>query len=173
MLIKKCEMNDLADIGEFYDNVVWDLTQSINYPKWTYKEYPSIKSAETAISNGNQYACIKDGVIVGAYILDTDPYGDYSAGEWTRNLKTGEYMIIHAFAVSTKMSGSGIGTAMVRHCAETAKSLGCKAVRIDVVPDNIPARRLYEKNGFTFAGEKDLGRNISDIPRFALYELNF
>lgn len=40
-------------------------------------------------------------------------------------------------------------------------------------PSNTPARRLYEKIGFTFAGEKDLLRGIEDIPEFALYELNF
>ena len=62
---------------------------------------------------------------------------------------------------------------MVKYCIDYAREHGFKAIRLDVVPENIPARRLYERLGFTFAGEKDLKRDIEDIPTFALYELNF
>ena len=46
-------------------------------------------------------------------------------------------------------------------------------MRVDVVPGNYPAERLYKKLGFTFAGEKDLCRGIADIPLFRLFEYNF
>ena len=62
---------------------------------------------------------------------------------------------------------------MVEYCIHTAKENGYKAVRLDVIPTNAPARRLYENMGFLFAGEKDLSRDIKDISTFALYELNF
>lgn len=67
----------------------------------------------------------------------------------------------------------GIGGYMVERCIGLAMSSGYKAIRIDVVPDNIPAINLYEQKGFTFAGTKDLLRNIDGIPLFSLYELNF
>ncbi len=38
---------------------------------------------------------------------------------------------------------------------------------------NYPARQLYEKKGFTFAGDADLDRGIEEIPIFSLYELNW
>lgn len=41
-----------------------------------------------------------------------------------------------------------------------------------VVPGNVPAIRLYEKMGFTYAGTADLLRGIEDIPLFDLYEMN-
>ena len=63
-----------------------------------------------------------------------------------------------------------IGRFMVDYCTSKAQADGYKAVRLDVVPDNIPARKLYEKAGFRFAGEKDLQRGIEEIPTFALYE---
>ena len=70
------------------------------------------------------------------------------------------------------MKGLGIGSRMVQYCIDYAKASGYKAVRVDVVPSNIPACKLYEKHGFTFAGEKDLERFVY-IPTFVLYELNF
>ena len=48
-----------------------------------------------------------------------------------------------------------------------------KAFRTYIVSENIPARRFYEKNGFTYAGEADLGRGIEDIPVFGLLEKNW
>jgi RimJ/RimL family protein N-acetyltransferase len=48
-----------------------------------------------------------------------------------------------------------------------------KGVRVDVVPGNFPARNLYEKMGFTYAGEYDLKRGIEHIPTFQLLEFSF
>ena len=45
-------------------------------------------------------------------------------------------------------------------------------MRLDVVPGNIPAERLYKKIGFKSAGTKDLKRNIPEVPVFDLFELN-
>ena len=48
-----------------------------------------------------------------------------------------------------------------------------KEIRIDIIPTNDPARRLFEKNGFTYVGDTDLELSIGDIPEFSMYELNF
>lgn len=47
-----------------------------------------------------------------------------------------------------------------------------EAIRLDVVPDNIPAKKLYEKCGFQYVGDVDLERDIPEIPLFSMYELN-
>ena len=61
---------------------------------------------------------------------------------------------------------------MVAQSIEIARKGGYQALRLDVVPENIPAERLYEKLGFSFAGTKDLRRNIDEVPVFDLFELN-
>lgn len=174
MNISKCTLSDLDEVGKLYDEVVLYLTKNINYPKWTYKDYPSRISAEEAIKNNNQYMCTDDdGKVVGAFVFDADPRGNYDCGDWSRQLNQGEYLIIHAFAVHPKLQGRGIGPIMVQYCIDKAKKEGFKGIRLDAVPDNLPARKLYEKMGFSFAGEKDLDRNVAEIPTFVLYELNF
>lgn len=50
---------------------------------------------------------------------------------------------------------------------------GYKGIRLNVVPDNIPARRLYEKCGFKYVGDVDLERGIEEIPMFSMYEYIF
>lgn len=132
--------------------------------------YPGKESIERAILQGVQYGCFSDGKAVGAFILNEDPQGVYEAGEWITDAKEGEYLVIHTLASDPEMYRTGIGRQMVTYAIQTAQMLGKKAVRLDVVPSNEPARKIYEKMGFRFAGEKDLKRNIEEIPVFALYE---
>lgn len=165
-------MSDLEAVSSFYDKATLHLTKTINYPKWTYKEYPSMESVKKAISDEVQFMCVEDNAILGAFILNDNPQGAYEKGDWQTNLKKGEYLVIHTLATEPDLHNRGIGKFMVTYCVSYAKEHGFKAIRLDVVPENIPAKRLYEKLGFTFAGAKDLERNIEEIPTFDLYELN-
>ncbi len=81
--------------------------------------------------------------------------------------------LLHALAISPEMQGKGLGAEIVRFCTEEAKSKGYKAFRLDIVPGNAPAQKLYEKSGFKYAGDADLDRGIAHIPVFSLYELNW
>ena len=173
MKIFKCTMENLDNVTEFYDKVTEYLEKNINYPKWTHKEYPSRESVVQAIGDGSQYACEDNGRIIGAFVLNDDPQGDYSAGDWKEQLDRGEFLVIHALARDPEVCQSGLGRKMVEYCINAAKDGGYRAIRLDAVPTNIPARRLYEGMGFSFAGERDLSRGIEDIPEFVLYELNF
>ena len=173
MKIFKCAMDSLEKAARFYDGVTEYLEKNVNYPKWTHKEYPSEESVTLAIKEGTQYVCEDSGKVLGAFVLNDNPQGDYTVGDWSVNLKRGEYLVIHALARDPYLCGKGVGRKMVEYCIDKAKEGGYKAIRLDAVPTNTPARKLYENLGFSFAGEKDLRRGIEDIPMFALYELNF
>ena len=171
--INKCTYDDLSAVGKLYDNVTKYLEEHVNYPKWTHGEYPSLASATIALNDGSLY-CVKQGdKIVSAFVLNSDPQGDYSVGDWSKFIPEGEYMVIHSLAVLDECKGKGVGQEVVKFCIDTAKEQGYKGIRVDVVPGNFPARKLYEKMGFTYAGEYDLKRGIEHIPTFQLLEFNF
>ena len=54
--------------------------------------------------------------------------------------------------------------------AEFAKKSGIKTIRLDVYEKNIPAIKLYEKNGFIYTGTVDLGLGNYGLKWFRLYE---
>lgn len=170
MQVRKCTEPYLDDTIRFYDRVTAYLDAHVNYPKWIPGAYPGAESTRRAMEAGVQYICLDAGRITGAFILNDDPQGDYSAGEWSRALRQGEYLVLHTLAVEPERYGRGIGRFMTEYCIRAAQERGFQALRLDVVPDNIPARRLYEKMGFRYAGTKDLKRDIEAIPEFALYE---
>jgi len=171
MQIRKCQESDIVSTGAFYDKVITWLDAHINYPKWIYRIYPSEGSVREMVRSGAQYICTDDQTIIGAFVLSTDPQGNYSRGNWTCDLREGSYLTLHAFAVEPDIHGQGLGSKMLQFCIEKARSEGYKALRLDIVPTNIPARRLYEKNGFQYVGEADLERGIEDIPVWSLFEL--
>ena len=173
MQIRKCSEADIADAGAFYDRIVKWLNDTINYPRWIYGVYPSAESVRAMTKEGAQYICVSGGKIMGAFALNNKPQGCYWKGQWSRELREGTYMVLHALAIAPDMRRHGAGSQIIRFCIDLAKSEGYKALRADIVPDNYPARALFEKNGFTYAGDADLELEIGDIPFFSLYELNW
>ena len=67
----------------------------------------------------------------------------------------------------------GIGTAMFREMIALARAWGVEQLELEYVEGNERGVRLYEKMGFTYAGEKDLKRGYDNIPTFQLLEYNF
>ena len=50
--------------------------------------------------------------------------------------------------------GTGIGSSLVRHVLDAARSLGYKQVGVWTYRDNAPARRLYESVGMATTGKR-------------------
>lgn len=172
MLIRQCKIEEIETVGEFYDSVVKDLCENVNFPKWTYKVYPSTQFVREMTCAGEQFVCFDNGKLVGAFVFNDDPQGEYEKATWGVSLQRGEYGVCHALAIATALQGKGLGKQIVDFCIQRAKRLGYKAIRLDVVPTNFPARKLYEKCGFTYVGDADLERGYDDIPVFSLLELN-
>ncbi|MCH5153517.1 MAG: GNAT family N-acetyltransferase [Clostridiales bacterium] len=170
--IQECSPLDVESVGEFYDGVVKYLTEHVNYPKWMYREYPSEPFVRDMVEAHSQYVCRIDGKIVAAFAINDDPEREYRNVKFSKVVAHGEYLTIHALAVATELQGQGIGKQIVQFCIDFAQAHGYKAIRLDVVPGNFPAKKLYERCGFQYLGDVDLGRGYEHIPLFSMYELN-
>lgn len=171
MIFTKATEEQTEQIVRFYLDIVSHLKATVNYPKWDDKR-PSRQGIVEAINSGELYLLTEGDTIVGAVTLGENPEGNYEVGGWSADLQQGEYLTVHLFAVHPDSARKGLGTYMVRECIRIAKESGYKAIRLDTVPNNHPANHLYMKNGFTYAGTKDIERGIPEIPVFNLYELN-
>ena len=49
--IRKGSEEDIARIGQFYDDVVLWLNDHVNYPRWIYKVYPSESSVRDMVNS--------------------------------------------------------------------------------------------------------------------------
>lgn len=108
MEIKVCKEKDIVEVGMFYDRVVSYLCETINYPKWQYKKYPSEISVREKVKVQQQFVCVDGESIVGAFVLNDDPEGKYENADWTAKILQGEYMVCHTLATDPEVQGKGI-----------------------------------------------------------------
>jgi GNAT superfamily N-acetyltransferase len=65
----------------------------------------------------------------------------------------GRYIVLQpgkaeiAFAVIDQYQGQGIGAALMRHLAAIAREAGLKELAAEILPDNIPMLKVFEKSG--------------------------
>jgi RimJ/RimL family protein N-acetyltransferase len=65
----------------------------------------------------------------------------------------GRYVVVQretaelAFTVTDEYQGQGIGTALLRHLVKLARNAGIKDLVADVLPDNTPMLKVFEKSG--------------------------
>ena len=152
--------------------MTWKLENATRRRRWPYKIFLTTDYALDAARAGNQFICADGEKILAAFVLSEDPEGDYSKVTWSRDLAAGEYLVLHAFAVAPKFWRRGLGKKIVEFCLSYAAEKNYRALRLDIVPSNFPAQKLYEACGFKFVGAADLGRDFSGIPQFCLYERN-
>ena len=100
-----------------------------------------------------------DGRIVGTFalIFDGEPTydriyeGAWASEAWAENGDCA-YLAIHRVAIAVSDRGTGVSTAILDHAAETGRSLGKSALRIDTHRGNVVMRRMLEKHGFVHRG---------------------
>ena len=72
----------------------------------------------------------------------------------------GRYVVVQpgkaevAFAVVDQYQGQGIGAALMRHLAAIARGAGLEELIAEVLPDNIPMLKVFEKSGFRLSTKR-------------------
>jgi len=62
-----------------------------------------------------------------------------------------------AFAVIDDYQGQGIGAALLRHLTTIARGAGFKEFTAEVLPDNIPMLKVFEKSGLKISTKRESG----------------
>jgi GNAT superfamily N-acetyltransferase len=75
----------------------------------------------------------------------------------------GRYIVVQpgkaevAFAVVDQYQGQGVGAALMRHIAKIASEAGLRELTAEVLTDNIPMLKVFEKTGFPLHTERSAG----------------
>ena len=63
-------------------------------------------------------------------------------------------LMINDLAVDSSVRRRGLGSALLRHLIDGARTRGCRRATLEVRPSNAPARALYEAFGFDVVGRR-------------------
>lgn len=62
-----------------------------------------------------------------------------------------------AFAVIDRYQGQGIGKALMRHLATIARDAGVAELIAEVLPENLPMLKVFEKSGYRSSTKREAG----------------
>ncbi|MGF7124174.1 GNAT family N-acetyltransferase [Rhodococcus sp. TAF43] len=119
-----------------------------------------LRDTATRADQADVVVALVDGEIVGSVTIaePESPFADVA--------EKGE-LEFRMLAVAASARGKGVGSALVRHVLDVAYDRGDRAVVISTQPDMVDARRIYDRNGFVPAPE----RNWEPIPGMELTAL--
>lgn len=155
-MVRKAELKDIDGVEKSYIDLMTYEKENIAYTVWEIGVYPTRKTAEKALSEGDLYVIEHDGEICASMIFNQVQPEEYNAINWKYNVKPEEAAVIHLLCVSPTRSGCGFGSEMLRFAAQKGRDMGCKTVRLDTGSQNKPAVALYTKRGFELAGTSNM-----------------
>lgn len=156
--------SDLPRLEALYAAIVADLHR-IGIPMWD-DVYPATLLPDD-VARGELHVVEADGAIVAAFVLRSVSEGPADA-PWERPEAPAAYL--GRLGVDPRRKGTGIGSFAVNEARAIARSRKAAYLRLFVVDANDPARRLYERLGFTQVGDV-----LEDViaPGFTLRERAF
>ena len=148
MLIRKAEPFEFIAVRNFYWDMIDMMQQSEYKPDWQKNVYPSDKYLEEAVKNGEMFIGIEGQTILSAMIVNNSCNEGYSKVLWPISADADQIYMIHALGVHPQFMQTGIASQMVQFVLKLAADQNKKAVRLDVLSKNLPAKKLYLKHGF-------------------------
>ena len=153
MEIRKSKLGDIPALTDLFGEARGTIAL-LGIDQWQ-DGYPTREIVEEDIALGRSYCIVIDGKICGTFVLvdDGEPtYDKIYEGHWQTGDDSKDYVAIHRVAVSVKMRGKGISTALIDYAKTHALALGRSALRIDTHEGNVVMRRMLEKHGFKYCG---------------------
>lgn len=90
-----------------------------------------------------------------------------------RGIRENDYSriyVLYTLAVHSGCLQHGFGMEILKYVEKLAEKEHCISIRLDVVKGNIPAEKLYQKNGYKFIDTISLGYEEYGLPWYNLYE---
>lgn len=170
MEIRKAEEKDFSAIQQLYWTIADRMAGTQYDALWRRSIYPADEFIRKSIESGELFLLEED-EIAGAMVLNHEANEGYRSCHWSIEAKAEEVLFVHALGVHPDHQGKGHSKALVREAIAEAARQKLKAIRLDVVPANTPAVRLYEGFGFRFCQKVTMYYEDTGWMEFLLYEL--
>ena len=161
---------DLETVKGHYINVIENTPEIEKYARWVYGKHPTDEALRSFIENGEMYLLADGGTVAGMVAIVMHQGPDYEDIPWTEKLENDQVATLHLLAVCPEYRGRSLGNTILELAGELAKQQGKRAIRLDVLESNRPARHLYEQNGFIFRGKEHWYAENTGWTDFLLYE---
>lgn len=168
--IRQGVQGDLPAVAELYNGVIDTFQVQTGTTAWKKGLYPTEANFQIAIQAGSLYLGEVEGKLAAGMIVTQGTDKSYGDAPWRVEAEDRETAVIHTLGVSPSFAGRGLALQMIQGAAALAREKGWKALRLDVLEQNAPAQRLYERAGFVYIQTKQIWYESTGLANFLLYE---
>ena len=133
---------------DFYHELITKMQPYPYHPTWIIGTYPEDDYLKQLTANGQVFWGLEDHRIAASMVLNQLPNEGYKTVPWQVSAADEDVTILHLLGVLPEYWGRGFGKELLDYAERFLRAKGQKALRLDVMEENLPARRLYEQNGF-------------------------
>jgi len=170
MKIIRADASSYETVRDFYHSLIDEMKSAGRIVTWAKDIYPAPEFLKASAERHELYLGIEDGQIAAAMVSNCDANEGYHDASWQVDARECEAMVIHALGVHPRFGGRGFGAEMTRYAIDVARNAGMKAIRLDVLKGNEPARRIYVSCGFEPVGWMQLYYENTGLTDFELLE---
>lgn len=170
MYIRHAKEQEFDLVRQFYHSLIDAMKNAQYKPGWEKGIYPSDTDLRKTLGLEELFIGLEGEQIISAMIMNHDANEGYIKVSWPTEAKPKEVTVIHALGVHPDFSGRGYAKELVAMALLTAKEQGQKAVRLDVLAENIPAERLYSGMGFRYVDTLQMYYKDTGWTQFKLFE---
>ena len=160
---------DFPRVRAFYHSIIDEMQHLPWFPCWEKGIYPTDESLQGYLDRSEMRLMIIDGELAAAAALG----GRLDCGSkvyWPSGASADECASVNMVAVHPRFGRQGLAKQMVAHLMNLARERGLRALRLDVVDINAPAKRLYTSLGFQYVSSETAVFDDGSSLNFELYE---
>lgn len=171
LTFRRAETGDTVAAQQTYRQIIDHLAQTVDFPHWHTEDHPRPGEVAAWVTAGELFLAVDaDGGVAGVVVLNHDAVEAYQGASRAIEAAPEEALIVHALGVTPDRLGQGIARFLVDATIQRAREQGCRAVRLDTYVENLPARTLYTRCGFTDLGCHTVHYEGTDLSQFHLFE---
>ena len=139
---------DKSEILALYKDVIDHVNRSSIRLGWNIDIYPDPGFIDHEVDNRTMLIWREDSRIIAAAAADHTVNPEYDSVDWDIKEPKDKISTIHALAVHPEKQGSRTSYSVLSDIEDHCRKRGDTAIHLDVIDGNIPAYKLYSRNGY-------------------------
>ncbi|ATG51183.1 GNAT family N-acetyltransferase [Brachybacterium vulturis] len=175
---RRAAPEDVPAAQAAYRQIIDHLARTADFPHWHTEDHPRPAQVAAWIAAGELYLAhtpddtgsASPAEIAGVVVLNHATAGGYDDADWAIDAAPEEVLVVHVLGVTPDHLGQGVARFLIDSSLQAAREQGCRTLRLDAYVENLPARTLYARHGFTDLGVHTLDYDGTDLEQFHLFE---
>lgn len=162
--------NDIEEIFDLYKSVINAVNKTDIKLGWKAQTYPSYDFVKESVENNEMFIVRDSSRIVAAAVVNHNVNKEYDDIDWAVKTPKDQISTIHALATHPDCRNKTISYKLLSDIEKQCKSQGDKAIHLDVIDTNIPAFKLYTRNGYTMVKQIKMYYEVVGTREFWMLE---